>query len=104
MEKVHVKCCWTEKLDFGVEIGDLLDKRVQTDMVSQRHSTELIINYSFKKLRNFGVDGNLLEWFRSYLKDRRQRVVVHGKALQELSFLFGVPQGSILGHYCSLSM
>ena len=50
-----------------------------------------------KKLNNFGVGGNVLEWFCSYLKDRRQRVVIHGKASQELPVLSGVPQGSILG-------
>ena len=50
-----------------------------------------------KKLSNLDVGGNLLEWFRSYLKDRRQRVVVHDKTLQELPVLSGIPQGSILG-------
>ncbi len=82
------------------EIGELLDKRVQTDVVYldfgkafDRVDHQLLL----KKLSNFVVGGNLLEWFRSYLKDRRQRVVVFGKASQELPVLSGVPQGSILG-------
>ena len=81
------------------EIGELLDKRIQTDIVYldfakafDRVDHQLLL----KKLNNFGVGGNLLEWFRSYLKDRRQRVVVHGKASQELPVLSGIPQGSIL--------
>ncbi len=78
------------------EIGELLDKRVQTDMVYldfakalDRVDHQLLL----KKLSNFGVSGNLLDWLQSYLKDRRQRVVVVGKASQELPILSGVPQG-----------
>ena len=54
------------------EIGELLDKRVQTDVVYldfakafDRVDHQLLL----KKLSNFGVSGNLLEWFQSYLKD-----------------------------------
>ena len=82
------------------EIGKLLDKRIQTDIVYldfakafDRVDHQLLL----KKLKNFGVGENLLEWFHSYLKDRCQRVVVHGKASQELPVLSGIPQGSILG-------
>ena len=44
-----------------------------------------------------GVTGNLLSWFRSYLSNRRQKVVLPG-ASSTWNFIFaGVPQGSILG-------
>ena len=49
------------------------------------------------KLRVAGVSGKLLSWFRSYLSDRRQKVVLPG-ASSNWNFIFaGVPQGSILG-------
>ena len=49
------------------------------------------------KLQAAGVTGNLLSWFRSYLSNRRQKVVLPG-ASSTWNFIFaGVPQGSILG-------
>ena len=49
------------------------------------------------KLEHYGVRGNILSWFRSYLINRRQYVHVnnHESAVQTLQY--GVPQGSILG-------
>ena len=49
------------------------------------------------KLKCKGVNGNLLEWFRSYLTNRRQRVVIKGQSSKWAQILAGVPQGSILG-------
>ena len=49
------------------------------------------------KLQAAGVIGNLLSWFRSYLLNRRQKVVLPG-ASSTWNYIFaGVPQGSILG-------
>ena len=45
---------------------------------------------------SFGVTGDALKWFDSYLSGRTQRVIVDGK-LSECHLSFGVPQGSCLG-------
>jgi hypothetical protein len=49
------------------------------------------------KLRCMGVEGNLFEWFSSYLADRKIRVVINGQNSEWRQTDAGVPQGSILG-------
>jgi hypothetical protein len=50
-----------------------------------------------KKLKKIGVRGVELEWFKSYLHDRKQFVFINGKCSPLLTILLGVPKGSILG-------
>ena len=49
------------------------------------------------KLRAIGFSENIVEWFSSYLENRKQRVCLGGIASAWLSIFAGVPQGSILG-------
>ena len=50
-----------------------------------------------KKLRSYGVSGKLYEWFKSFLFNRRQRVIL-GDCVSDWSEVkSGVPQGSVLG-------
>ena len=49
------------------------------------------------KLEAAGVAGEVLLWFRNYLSDRRQRVVLPGASSDWAHIRAGVPQGSILG-------
>ena len=47
-------------------------------------------------------DSNALDWFRSYLTGRIQRVIIEYSVLVDQELDFGVPQGSVLGPriYC----
>ena len=50
----------------------------------------------------YGISGDVLDWFKSYLSNRVQRVII-GNTVSECKDLnFGVPQGSVLGPkiYC----
>ena len=51
-----------------------------------------------KKLDHYGIRGVTLDWFRSYLKDRKQVTYIN-ETLSEVSKMcnFGVPQGSVFG-------
>jgi retron-type reverse transcriptase len=46
---------------------------------------------------SFGVSGDVLRWFKSYLKDRYQVVSIHGTVSSSRTLDYGVPQGSVLG-------
>ena len=49
------------------------------------------------KLKQNGISGNLLNLFKSYLKNRQQRVVINGSYSEYVCIESGVPQGSVLG-------
>ena len=49
------------------------------------------------KLRCFGITGDLLKLIKSYLDNRRQRVVINGENSTWTTVQAGVPQGSVLG-------
>ena len=54
-------------------------------------------NILLSKLEHYGIRGCALQWFRSYLSDRKQCVSVNGSNSDLLSVTCGVPQGSVLG-------
>lgn len=77
-----------------------MDDRVQVDSVYTDFSKafdKVDHNILLGKLAGVGVDGVMLDWFRSYLSGRSQWVSV----AESLSFPYestsGVPQGSHLG-------
>ena len=52
----------------------------------------------FSSLSNhFGISGTALSWFKSYLTNRSQTVVIENFKSDSRDIIFGVPQGSVLG-------
>ena len=49
------------------------------------------------KLEHYGVRGSLLQWFESYLTNRKQYVFLNGVSSDTMLMTCGVPQGSVLG-------
>lgn len=54
-------------------------------------------NVLFERLYNLGVRGVSLNWIKSYLTSRIQRVQVNGKLSKSKEVTFGIPQGTVLG-------
>ena len=68
----------------------LLDMSAAFDTVDH----ELLLQRMFKR---FGIDGQALKWFQSYLQNRTQSVVIDGVKSISKDLRCGVPQGSVLG-------
>ena len=81
---------WTEIIDNGNSVDvAYFDYAKAFDKVSHRL---LLI-----KLKSYGINGKLLTWLESYLKDRKQRVVVGDAKSSWLEVVSGTTQGTVLG-------
>lgn len=90
----------TQLLSFLHEIGQSLDKGLQSDIVYldfAKAFDSVCHKRLVFKLRLFGIGGELLNWFENYLQNRYQSCVVQGSTSSKLPVNSGVPQGSILG-------
>ena len=69
--------------------GIFIDLRKAFDTVNH----EILL----KKLDHVGIRGVAIEWFRSYLTNRKQFVYLNGESTALKDVTCGVPQGSVLG-------
>ena len=81
---------WLSNMDVGkINCVVFLDIRKAFDSINH----EILL----KKMNlNFGISGNALKWFDSYIKDREQRCIVNGQLSSSKKIICRVPQGSIL--------
>ena len=80
----------TSSLDTGnLVMGVFLDLKKAFDTVDHK----ILLD----KMHAYGIRGNILRWFRSYLTNRCQFVFYDGRQSAIQSITCGVPQGSILG-------
>ena len=68
----------------------LLDLSAAFDTVDH----DILLEILFKEI---GIRDTALQWFRSFLKGRRQAIIINGTKSGYRDNAFGVPQGSVLG-------
>ena len=87
---IHLIDKITNDLDNSIStIGIFLDLSKAFDTVNH----DILLS----KLDHYGIRGIALEWFRSYLHNRKQYVCINGTQSSYCTISHGVPQGSILG-------
>ena len=87
---VHMTEAIRSALDSGfVTCGIFVDFQKAFDTVNH--------DILLKKLEHYGFRGVVNNWFRSYLTDRKQKVVINGFESESKNLAHGVPQGSVLG-------
>ena len=81
---------WTQTIEEGGTTDVVyMDYQKAFDSVPHRR---LIL-----KLESCGIQGNVLNWVKAFLSDRKQKVIVNGEASEEGDVTSGIPQGSVLG-------
>lgn len=99
----------TALLRVNHDIVEALDGQLSMVLVLLDLSAAFdVIDHSilFQRLEHsYGITGKALNWIRSYLTNRNQRVVIGSDRSNASHLPFGVPQGSVLGPklYCLFS-
>ena len=82
---------WRKAVDEGLVVAvAFIDFKKAFDSVS--HTI-----LEMKLERDFGISGPLLDWLKSYVKERQQFTAVNGSTSEMIPISFGIPQGSVLG-------
>ena len=100
---VPFKSCSTQLIEFNSDLALNLNRGLQTDIIFfdfKKAFDSVSHDVILKKLKiNYNIDGRMLQFLKTYLSGRKQRVALDGKHSDWAMVRSGVPQGSILGPF-----
>ena len=94
------RSCLTNLLDFFYDILNHYDESKAVDIIYldfQKAFDKVPHKRLMIKLKSLGIQGEVLRWVENWLSNRKQRVVINGKASDWTNVTSEVPQGSVLG-------
>ena len=97
---VHKKSCVTNLLECQQVVSGLLNENKSVDVLYtdfEKAFDKVSHKKLLIKLYAYGIRESLLAWIKSFLSNRRQRVVMGEIVSDWRDILSGVPQGSVLG-------
>ena len=94
------RSCETNLATLLKTAWDSIPENSQTHVIYTDYSAAFqSVNHSLllhKLHHSYHVSGTMLNWFSSYLKNRKQRLVVNGKCSDWTNVTSGTPEGSLL--------
>lgn len=97
---VPKKSCVTNLLETIDFVSELLAQGHCVDLIYLDFSKafdSLMHALLLEILPSYGIDGGITKWIKSFLSDRRQRVVLGEQVSDWAAVTSGVPQGSVIG-------
>lgn len=94
------RSCLTNLLEYVEKLTKAIDSGQDLDMIYLDFSKafdKVPIKRLLVKIKAIGVNEKTCQWIEDWLLNRKQRVIINGKASDWISVMSGVPQGSVLG-------